>query len=215
MKKFKEFFFEQVIIPDTTTFIKHLISFGNEYLPKNLRYDDKHLLNMLNYAVKSDDIKFELADNEDIKIFGGDKIGVSSLHKNSKDTIIVVDITSNFFDTLRDPNKFYMLVKFLKQHIGHEFIHRQQRINKVLPPDNPKYFEQKHEIEAFAYNAANELLSKLKDKKTIIDMINNNFTDKKLLANSYRYTLYVEKFIENKKILNNFISKVIEYIEAL
>ena len=215
MQTFKQFFYEKVIIPDVSQFIKHLTSFGNEYLPRHYKYDDKHLLNLLNYSVKSDDVIFEKDGDDEVKIFGGDKIGVKSLHKIADKSTIYIDITSDFYNTIRSIDKFYMLIKFLKQHIGHEFIHRKQKINKALPPDDPKYFEQEHEIEAFAYNAANELLAKIKDKKTIIDLITNNFTDEKLLSNSYRYSLYMEKYIDNKKILNKFISKVIEYLKQL
>lgn len=221
MKRFKDFFYENVIIPDISKFIKNLITFGNKYIIKSQSYSNKQLLNLLNDIIKEDNIRFVTGEPQ-VKIYGGDKVGVSSFNKELDNNIINIEITPYFYENLRDTNKFYNLIKFLEQHIGHEFIHRKQQINNVLSPDDPEYFKQEHEIEAFAYNAANELKyaanknkNKFKNKQEVISLIKKDMLNKDLLENSYRYSLYVNKFINDKDILNKFIDKVIEYLELL
>lgn len=215
MKRFKDFFYENVIIPDISEFIKHLMKFGNDYITKNQMFSNKQLLNLLNSSIESDKIQFKQDGEQQIKIFGGDRIGISSLYKDIDNDLIYIEIVPSFFNNLRDTTKFYNLIKFIKQHIGHEFIHRKQDINNALDPDNPKYFEQEHEVEAFAYNAANELKNSIKDKKEILNLINTDFINKKLLEGSYRYSLYIDKFIDNKNVLNKFLDNVKEYIQLL
>jgi hypothetical protein len=137
-------------------------------------------------------------------------------------------ITIQFLDDVQsvvaDSYRWTEFVQILCAILGHELVHRQQvekaNIEKIKAPADPyhrrKYLSHRHEIMAYAQQAAYELQAVTGySPDRIINMLKSiKDTERQLFSFSYPLRNYLETFEEGDPVRRRFLKQMIEYLEG-